>query len=414
MGGGGSAPEPDKNIGRAALKSAKTGEAMLSWMRDQARITNEWAADDRAREVEVFRPLQDAFIQEANTWDSAARKNEAAQQAVADVRQQTANAEAGRVRQAMAMGINPNSSRFMAAGRSAALDSGLAAAGAQNMARRRVEQEAEGKRANAINMGAGLAVNPGTSMGLSNGALQAGGSAAMAGYGQQGSLLNTQYNQQLQSWQANQNSMSSMMGGQMGGDDGYGGKTHKTDGIYPDDRSIKQTSSLTSSITKNNLADFKKYLDDPNSEVRQYVGETGIQYTYDVKFSVFSHDPDGTLVTANGVTIGTPEDLALNGSLSSFFARKGIVFDLETGLFRVDNEYTMQIRLSGHGQRYAMVRKALQRNGILANRNVESETYIETGDLKGGGAFVLHRPGEEPICLTSIGDLLAKLHEISF
>ena len=213
MGGGGSAPEPDKNIGRAALKSAKTGEAMLAWMQDQAAITNEWAADDRAREVEVFRPLQDAFIQEAATWDSAARKNEVAQQAVADVRQQTANAEAGRVRQAMAMGINPNSSRFMSAGRSAALDAGLAAAGAQNMARRRVEQEAEGKRANAINMGAGLAVNPGTSMGLSNGALQAGGSAAMAGYGQQGSLLNTQYNQQLQSWQANQNSMSSMMGG---------------------------------------------------------------------------------------------------------------------------------------------------------------------------------------------------------
>ena len=213
MGGGGSAPEPDKNIGRAALKSARTGEAMLAWMQDQAAITNEWAADDRAREVEVFRPLQDAFIQEAATWDSAARKNEAAQQAVADVRQQTANAEAGRVRQAMAMGINPNSSRFMSAGRSATLDAGLAAAGAQNMARRRVEQEAEGKRANAINMGAGLAVNPGTSMSLSNGAIQAGGSAAMTGYGQQGSLLNTQYNQQLQSWQANQNGMSSLMGG---------------------------------------------------------------------------------------------------------------------------------------------------------------------------------------------------------
>ena len=130
--------------------------------------------------------------------------------------------------------------------------------------------------------------------------------------------------------------------------------------------------------------------------------------------TIFLSDKIWLMDKANGVTIGTPEDLALNGSLSSFFARKGIVFDLETGLFRVDNEYTTQIRLSGHGQRYAMVRKALQRNGILANRNVESETYIETGDLKGGGAFVLHRPGEEPICLTSIGDLLAKLHEISF
>ena len=136
--------------------------------------------------------------------------------------------------------------------------------------------------------------------------------------------------------------------------------------------------------------------------------------THDLELALQIADKIWLMDKANGVTIGTPEDLALNGSLSSFFARKGIVFDLETGLFRVDNEYTTQIRLSGHGQRYAMVRKALQRNGILANRNVESETYIETGDLKGGGAFVLHRPGEEPICLTSIGDLLAKLHEISF
>lgn len=211
--GGGKAPKPDKNIGIAAMKSAETGEALLGWMKDQAKITNEWAADDRAREVEVFRPLQDAFIEEANTWDSAARKNEAAQQAVADVRQQTANAEAGRVRQAMAMGIDPRSARFNAGGREASLNAGLAAAGAQNVARRRIEQEAEAKRANSINMGSGLAVNPGTSMGLSNGALQVGGAGAMSGYGQQGRLLNTQYNQQLQSWQANQNSMSSMMGG---------------------------------------------------------------------------------------------------------------------------------------------------------------------------------------------------------
>ena len=101
--------------------------------------------------------------------------------------------------------------------------------------------------------------------------------------------------------------------------------------------------------------------------------------THDLELALQIADKIWLMDKANGVTIGTPEDLALNGSLSSFFARKGIVFDLETGLFRVDNEYTMQIRLSGHGQRYAMVRKALQRNGILANRNVESETYI--GDM---------------------------------
>lgn len=50
----------------------------------------------------------------------------------------------------------------------------------------------------------------------------------------------------------------------------------------------------------------------------------------------------------HGITIGTPEDLALEGHLSSFFARKGIVFDMETGLFRIENQYTSRIRLVGH------------------------------------------------------------------
>ena len=114
----------------------------------------------------------------------------------------------------------------------------------------------------------------------------------------------------------------------------------------------------------------------------------------------------------NGVTIGTPEDLSLNGSLSCFFARKGIVFDLETGLFRVNNEYTSQVRLIGHGQKYAMVRKALQRNGILANRNVKSDVYIETGDLKGNGTFVLHPADGEAITMRTIDELLAEIVKI--
>lgn len=210
--GGGSAPKPDPNIGVAALKSAETGEQMLEWMRDQAEVTNKWAADDRERWQTVFRPLQDAYISEAQGWDSPGRKSEAAQQAVADVRQQSANADAARVRQSMALGINPNSGRFQSGNREAALEMGLATAGAQNMARRRIEQEGDARRANAINMGSGLAVNPATSMGLSNGAIQAGGAGAMQGYGQQGSLLNTQYNQQLESWRAGQQSSAGLFG----------------------------------------------------------------------------------------------------------------------------------------------------------------------------------------------------------
>ena len=62
--------------------------------------------------------------------------------------------------------------------------------------------------------------------------------------------------------------------------------------------------------------------------------------THDLELALQIADKIWLMDKVNGVTIGTPEDLSLNGSLSNFFARKGIAFDLETGLFRVANEYT--------------------------------------------------------------------------
>ncbi|RBP99059.1 ABC transporter ATP-binding protein/permease [Bifidobacterium xylocopae] len=74
--------------------------------------------------------------------------------------------------------------------------------------------------------------------------------------------------------------------------------------IYPDDSAITSASALTSSISINNLSAFKKYLDDPKSEIRPHIGRMGVQYGYDARFSVYDRDPKGTLVSASGVTIG--------------------------------------------------------------------------------------------------------------
>ena len=109
----------------------------------------------------------------------------------------------------------------------------------------------------------------------------------------------------------------------------------------------------------------------------------------------------------NGITSGTPEDLALEGYLSRFFARKGITFDMESGLFRITNNYRYEIRLTGHGYRYAMVRKALQRNEILANRDIDSAVYIETNSLP--DQFIVHFPHQEDIIVHTIEELLEKL-----
>ena len=85
--------------------------------------------------------------------------------------------------------------------------------------------------------------------------------------------------------------------------------------------------------------------------------------THDLELALQIADKIWLMDKVNGITSGTPEDLALEGYLSRFFARKGITFDMESGLFRITNNYRYEIRLTGHGYRYAMVRKALQRNG---------------------------------------------------
>lgn len=66
------------------------------------------------------------------------------------------------------------------------------------------------------------------------------------------------------------------------------------------------------------------------------------------------------------VTVGTPEDLSLDGTLDTFFRRKGVAFEKQTGLYRIEPEYRAEVRLTGDPVACEMVRKALRRNGIRA------------------------------------------------
>lgn len=129
--------------------------------------------------------------------------------------------------------------------------------------------------------------------------------------------------------------------------------------------------------------------------------------THDLELALQIADKIWLMDKTNGIITGTPEDLALQGKLSNFFARKGIVFDMETGLFRITNNYQRKVRLTGHGYRYSLVRKALQRNEILANRDIDSATYIETNSLP--DQFILHFPHQEDIIVHTIEELLEKL-----
>ena len=70
-------------------------------------------------------------------------------------------------------------------------------------------------------------------------------------------------------------------------------------GVYADYQEIETSERMTSNIVENNLTEFKKYLDDPDSDIRQYLGENGIVYSYDVAFSVYSYDAEGNLIDSD-------------------------------------------------------------------------------------------------------------------
>ena len=157
------------------------GRSHLAFMKGQAEITNKWAQQDRDRYYNTFVPLQDAWIEEANNFASPERKAMAAAEAKADVRQQFEMGRGQNERRLSAMGVAPTSGRYQSSSNRDQITENLAVAGAGNAARRQTDETGRNMRLSAIGMGQGLAVNPATSIGLSNAAANAGFGGAMQG-----------------------------------------------------------------------------------------------------------------------------------------------------------------------------------------------------------------------------------------
>ena len=83
---------------------------------------------------------------------------------------------------------------------------------------------------------------------------------------------------------------------------------HRLNGVYSNGLDFEIASTMTTSISENNLTAFKAYLDDSSSEIHQYVGENGIVYSYDVRFGVYTYDSEGTFVNTDGSTLEETEE----------------------------------------------------------------------------------------------------------
>jgi len=262
-GGGGSAPSPDPRIGEAALEQAELGKQWLDFAKVEAgnakerqkvlddltaRIgeqqintqdqANEWSKEDRSRWENVFRPIEDRIVKDANEWDSPERQSDRAAEAKADVMTNASQQKGATERNLASMGVNPNSGRYAGATKAVEQNTALAGAGAQNKARNQVRTEGMALRSDAANMGRGLPSQAaqGAALGLKagNSALagqtganrEARGSVDIMGQGYQGAMagnagmmdgLNTQYNNQLNAWSTNRQAAAQESAGFWGG-----------------------------------------------------------------------------------------------------------------------------------------------------------------------------------------------------
>ncbi len=99
-----------------------------------------------------------------------------------------------------------------------------------------------------------------------------------------------------------------------------GEKKKKRTAVYADYSSIERQDTFTSSIKTNNLTDFKKYLDNPESRINEYLGENGVVYTYDVKFSVFSYNKDKEFIDSDTEIEDEEESTGFFSGFGNFFS----------------------------------------------------------------------------------------------
>lgn len=123
---------------------------------DSASWQDGIARDDRQRYEDVYRPIEDQYIEEASNYASPERQAEAAAEASADVQTAAARARGTAQREMASMGLNPLSGRWAGVDRAGELGTALGAAGAANAARKGIRDTGLSLKGDLANLGRGV------------------------------------------------------------------------------------------------------------------------------------------------------------------------------------------------------------------------------------------------------------------
>jgi len=100
------------------------------------------------------------------------------------------------------------------------------------------------------------------------------------------------------------------------------------------------------------------------------------------------------LLTADGqLHLGTPEDLVLDGTFATAFAREGLAFDATTGTFPLHQTHGPALRLVGSGPAAFWTRRALERAGYTLSSSPAALAEVAVQGASGGYQWALNGAG---------------------
>lgn len=123
---------------------------------DAMNLQMGYAKEDRQRYKDVFLPMQDRMIAEANAYDTPERREAEAARASVDIQRQAEAARTNSDARLRSMGLDPSQLRSATLLDTQNVLTAAQQAGAANAARTNVEDRGRALRADAVNMGMGL------------------------------------------------------------------------------------------------------------------------------------------------------------------------------------------------------------------------------------------------------------------
>lgn len=165
---------------------------------------------------------------------------------------------------------------------------------------------------------------------------------------------------------------------------------HELDGVYSNNTEIEMTSSMTTSISENNLTEFKKYLDDENSEIHQFIGENGVVYSYDVKFDVFTYDSEDEFINTDGSSfedsssnVMSPAMMANSNGMPSVMGGASSNSNFDELMPGIDDKVISDVLKDGYDVLYGAWPTEYNEIVLVLNQNneISSKTLYELGLL---------------------------------